>query len=67
MNLPHNLKETENNKQIEMMFFELMKRFNNGDSLPLLDPIDDMEIEDENLEKLVEAKGKLDTQLKQIE
>lgn len=60
LNLPHNLKETENNKQIEMMFFELMKRFNNGDFLPLLHPINDMEIEDENLENLIEAKDKIE-------
>lgn len=53
MNLPHNLRETENNKQVEMMFFELMKRFKNGADLPLLDPIDDMEIEDENLESYI--------------
>lgn len=36
------------------MYFEILKRFApNGDSLPLLDPIVDMEIEDKNLEKLV--------------
>lgn len=50
-----------------MMFFELMKRFNNGDSLPILHPVEDMEIEDENLEQLLEAKGKVEDDLKQIE
>lgn len=56
MNLPHNLKEQENNKGIENMFFELMKRFNYGSSLPLLDPIEDMEIDDKMLSDLIDAK-----------
>lgn len=47
MNLPsHNLTSTENIKQVEMLYTEIMKRFGNGDKLPILDPIEDMEIED---------------------
>jgi hypothetical protein len=29
-----------------MLYGEIMKRFQNGDTLPQLDPLDDMEIED---------------------
>lgn len=51
MNLPHNLKQAE--KSIEMMYFELVKRFK-GD-FPLLDPKTDMEINSPLLDKLTEA------------
>jgi len=42
------------------MYFELLRRFDGGKNLPLLDPIDDMEIESERLTKLVDAKKELD-------
>ena len=51
MNLPHNHKQAE--KSIELMYFELMKRFK-GD-FPLLHPKKDMEISDKLLNKLLEA------------
>lgn len=48
MNLPgHNLTSAESLKQVEMLYGEIMKRFNQGDDLPMLDPKEDMEIEDE--------------------
>jgi hypothetical protein len=53
VNLPHNHKQSE--KQVEMMYFELLRRFEGGQSLPLLHPIEDMEIENERLVKLVKA------------
>ena len=43
MKLPHNHLQVQ--KSIEMMYFELLKRFNG--EVPLLHPIDDMEIEDQ--------------------
>jgi hypothetical protein len=48
MNLPsHNLTSQDSLKQVELLYFEIMKRFGgDGSKLPLLDPIEDMEIED---------------------
>ena len=43
------------------MYFELLRRFNG--SVPLLDPVEDMEIEDKLLTKLIKANKDLDTQL----
>lgn len=37
------------------MYFEFLKRFNLGETLPMLDPIEDMDIEGEELQKYVEA------------
>lgn len=51
MNLPHNNKQAE--KSIELMYFELIKRFKND--FPLLHPKTDMEISDKLLDKLLEA------------
>ena len=49
-----------NEKSIEMTYFELLRRFEQeGDGFPLLHPVDDMEIEDERLLKLMEAKSML--------
>ena len=49
--LPHNHKQVEST--VEMMYFELLKRFKG--SLPLLHPVSDMEIESKTLKKLLEA------------
>ena len=46
-----------------MMYFELLKRFSMGETLPLLHPIEDMEIEDRDLEKLIKARDDIDQQL----
>jgi ATP-dependent RNA helicase DOB1 len=57
MNLPsHNLTSPENMKQVEMFYNEIMKRFDNGNKLPLLDPIEDMEIEEKHLTDLIKTK-----------
>lgn len=45
------------------MYFEIMRRFEQGNKLPLLDPIDDMEIDETNLNSFVEAKGKVEKQI----
>ena len=42
-----------------MLFFEFMKRFNFGEKLPTLHPIEDLEIEDPQLEKLIKTQTKL--------
>ena len=36
------------------MYFELLRRFNGN--IPLLDPVEDMEIEDKLLTKLIKAR-----------
>lgn len=60
--LPPNVKQQE--KNIEMMYFELLRRFvEEGKGLPLLHPVEDMEIENERLTKLMEAQKLLTTQL----
>ena len=69
MNLPsHNLVKDENIKQVEMLYNEIMKRFgSNGDKLPILDPLEDMEIEDKQLQELIAAKNKIAKELEKIE
>lgn len=46
---------------MELMYFELLRRFNGN--IPLLDPVEDMEIEDKLLTKLIKARKDLDSQL----
>lgn len=48
------------------MYFEMMKRFENGDKLPLLDPKEDMEIESKELDDLFKAQSKIDKELQSI-
>ena len=38
------------------MYFELLKRFDQGKSVPLLDPVKDMEIESRTLTKLMTSR-----------
>ena len=45
------------------MFLEIMKRFEFGNTLPLLDPIEEMEIEDSDLTALLGEKEKVDSSL----
>jgi hypothetical protein len=45
------------------MYHEIMRRFENGDKLPLLHPIEDMEIEDATLTEFIKAKGKVEKSL----
>lgn len=52
--VPKNHKAAD--KTVEMMYFEVMKRLENGKKVPLLDPVDDMEIESKTLKKLLESK-----------
>lgn len=57
--LPHNHKQVETT--VEMMYFELLKRFKG--TLPLLHPISDMEIESKTLKKLLDAQGVVTSRL----
>lgn len=59
VNLPHNHKQVE--KTVELMYFELLRRFKG--KIPLLHPVDDMEIEDKMLGQLLEAQTAVESQL----
>lgn len=65
LNLPHNHRDADNVKTVELMYLELLKRFDGGNSLKELDPINDMEIEcdadvDElDISDLIDAKEKV--------
>jgi hypothetical protein len=68
MNLPsHNIQNAENLKQTELLYNEIMKRFANGDKLPLLDPLEDMEIEDKQLKEYIRAREKIDEELARLD
>ena len=45
INMPNNHRETDSAKTIELMFLEIMKRFEFGKTIKILHPLDDMEIE----------------------
>ena len=73
INMPNNHREDSTCKTIELMYFEIMKRFNYGKDLKTLHPIQDMEIEhnpaedDEpeemDIKKLVEAQENIEEEL----
>ena len=52
--LPQNHKAAD--KTVEMLYFEVLKRFDQGKSIPLLDPIKDMDIDSKTLVKLINSK-----------
>ncbi len=45
LNLPQNHREADNFKTVELMYLELLKRFEGGKSLKKLHPVSEMEIE----------------------
>ena len=45
LNLPNNHRDADSAKTVELMYLELMKRFDGGKTLKTLHPINDMEIE----------------------
>jgi len=49
------------------MYFELLKRFDGGKTIPLLDPVIDMEIESKALVKLIEVRATIDKELQSAE
>ena len=69
LNLPHNHRDSDNVKTVEMMYNELLKRFEFGKTLKTLDPIEDMEIEydedtdDIDIQQLVDARDKVKDEL----
>lgn len=62
--IPLKLKENENMKLTEKIFMEVMKRHNN--TLPLMDPIKDMQIIDKKLIALVNNKSALEQRINEI-
>ena len=52
VNLPHNHKQAE--KSIEMMYFEILKRFESKE-IPILHPLEDLEIESKALCQFLDA------------
>lgn len=46
-----------------MMYFEVMKRLEYGKKVPLLDPVQDMDIESKTLKKLMESRQTIDEEL----
>jgi len=70
LNLPHNHRDVDNSRTVELMYLELIKRFDGGKSLKLLDPIEDMEIEydsdvdDMDIKELLSAMNKIKQELK---
>jgi len=51
------LKDPDSQRAVELMYFSLKDRFKGSlDNLPLLDPIDDMEVESEDLKSLLRKK-----------
>ncbi len=63
--LPQNHKAAD--KTVEMMYFEVLKRFEQGKTVPLLDPIKDMDIDSKTLKKLIESKTTIQKELQQSE
>jgi hypothetical protein len=57
--LPQNHKAAD--KTVELTYFEVMKRLEGG--VPLLDPLDDMQIESKTLDKLLQTKASLKKEL----
>lgn len=49
------------------MYFEVLKRFDSGKNIPLLDPIKDMAIESKTLTKLLSSKATINSELKASE
>lgn len=73
LNLPHNHRDADNFKTVELMYMELLKRFEQGKTLKTLHPINDMEIEYDadvdkmDINKLIEAQDKIKEELLQDE
>ena len=58
MKMGLDLKNAESSRKTEKLYLELMKRFNF--KLPIMDPIEDMEINDPELKSLIEGKKELE-------
>ena len=49
------------------MYFELLKRFEQGKTIPFLDPVKDMDIDSKTLSKLVATRKTITDELSQRE
>jgi hypothetical protein len=49
------------------MYFEVMRRFEQGNTLPLLDPKEDMEIESKELDDLLKANEKIKNEVAKLD
>ncbi len=63
--LPHNLTERNAFKDMEVFMLELLNRFKN--KIPEMDPLKQMEINDENLKEKIEKKKTLERAIAEIE
>lgn len=54
-------------KTVEIMYFEILKRFGGGLNVPVMHPVADMEIKSKTLEELLKAKKAILTQLEATE
>ena len=71
LNLPNNHRDADSAKTVELMYLELLKRFEGGKTLKVLHPISDMEIEFDpetykmDINELLDAREKVSDQLLQ--
>lgn len=69
LNLPNNHRDADSAKTVELMYLELLKRFEGGKTLKTLHPINDMEIEFDpetdqmDIKELMDAREKVNDQL----
>lgn len=69
LNLPNNHRDADSAKTVELMYLELLKRFEGGKTLKTLHPINDMEIEFDHetdqmdIRELLDAREKVNDQL----
>jgi hypothetical protein len=67
--LPNNHRDADNAKTVELMYLELLKRFEGGKTLKTLHPINDMEIEFDpetdqmDIRELLDARDKVSDEL----
>ena len=64
LNLPHNHRDADNTQTVEVMYKELLRRFESGKTLKLLHPIEDMEIEYDQDEDDIDIKELVEAELK---
>jgi hypothetical protein len=64
LNLPHNYRDADNTQTVEVMYKELLRRFESGKTLKLLHPIEDMEIEYDRDEDDIDIKELVEAELK---
>jgi hypothetical protein len=66
INLPHDIKKPETQKTVELMIKETLRRFDGGKNIPLMDPINEMEIESKDLDLLVDRTSVIKAKMEKI-